>query len=77
MIFNSIRLYTFTEYSMIYVNVFLKMSLDLIKGNYRENIPSNKTETSTKSMNMYIWAISTLNRVFIRACHAQIKFSKI
>ena len=29
--------------------------------------PSNKTEVLTKSMNMYIWAIGTLNQLFIRS----------
>ena len=31
---------------------------------HRENTPLNKTEVLTKSMNMYIWAIGTLNQLF-------------
>ena len=46
------------------------------KDTHRENTLSNKTETLTKSMNIYIWAIGTLNQIFLRGCHIQIKFSK-
>ena len=34
-----------------------------IKDTPGENIPSNKTEAHMKSMNMYLWAISTLKQL--------------
>ena len=34
-----------------------------------ENTPSNKTEALTKSKNMYIWVIGTLNQLFIRGSY--------
>ena len=40
------------------------------------NAISNKTETFTKSINMHICAICTLNQLFIRGSCTQIKFSK-
>ena len=46
------------------------------KDTHRENTPSNKTEALRKSMNVYIWAIGTLNQLFIRGSCTQIKFSK-
>ena len=33
-------------------------------------------EALTKSMNMYIWGIGTVNQLFIRGSYTQIKFSK-
>ena len=39
------------------------------KDTHRENTLSNKTETLTKSMNIYIWATGTLNQIFLRGCH--------
>ena len=33
---------------------------------HKENALTNKTQVLPKSMNMYIWVISTLNRLFIR-----------
>ena len=41
-----------------------------------ENTPTNKTEALTKSMNMYIWVIGTLNQLFVRGCYAQVNFQK-
>ena len=41
-----------------------------IKDTHRENTPSNKSETLTKSMNMYIWAIGILNQLFMRGSYA-------
>ena len=41
-----------------------------------ENAVSNKTRTVTKSMNMGIWVIGTLNQLFIRGSYTQINFSK-
>ena len=38
-----------------------------------ENTPSNTTETPTKSVNLYIWAIGTLNQLFVRGSYTQIK----
>ena len=46
------------------------------KDTHRENTASNRTEALTKNMNMYIWAIGTLNQLFIRGSHTQIKFLK-
>ena len=46
------------------------------KDTHRENTLSDKTETLTKSMNIYILAISILNQLFIRGSYTQIKFSK-
>ena len=50
--------------------------MPLVKGTHRENKPSNKTETLTKSMNMYIWVIGNLNQLFIKGYYTQIKSSK-
>ena len=39
--------------------------------------PSNKTKVRTKSINMDIWVIGTLNQLFIiRGSYTEIKFSK-
>ena len=38
---------------------------------HRENIPSNKNEALTRSMNMNIWAIDPLNQLFIRGSYTQ------
>ena len=51
-------------------------SVFTVKDTHRENTPSNKTETLTKSMNMYICAIGTLNQLLIRGSYTQTKFSK-
>ena len=47
-----------------------------IKDIHRKNKPSNKTETLTKSIKMYIWEIGTLNQLFMRGSYTQINFSK-
>ena len=47
-----------------------------IKDTRRENIPTNKFEALTKSMNMYVSAIGALNQLFIRDSYTQVKFSK-
>ena len=39
-------------------------------------MPSSKTEVIMKSMNMYIWALGTLNQLLIRGTYTQINFSK-
>ena len=36
------------------------------KSTHRENTSSNKTEAPTESINVDIWAISTLNQLFTR-----------
>ena len=38
----------------------------------RENTPLNKTEVLTKSMNMYISGIDTLNELLLRGSFTQI-----
>ena len=48
----------------------------LPKDNHRGKVPSNKTQTLTKSMNMDIWVVGALNLVFIRGLSNEIKFSK-
>ena len=40
------------------------------------NTISNKTETLTRSMNMYVQAIGTLTQLFVRGSYTQIKSSK-
>ena len=37
-----------------------------IKDTHREKSPSNKTSTLRKSTNMGVWAVGTLNQLFIR-----------
>ena len=54
---------------------FLMKNLNL-KDTHRENALTNKTQGLTKSMNMDIWVLSALNKVFIRASYTEIKFSK-
>ena len=46
--------------------ISLLPNLDLLKNIPKGNIPSNETGAHTKSMSMNIWAISTLNQLFIR-----------
>ena len=36
------------------------------KDTHKEKAPSNKTPALRKSMNMGVWAIGTLNQLFIR-----------
>ena len=38
----------------------------VIKDTHREKAPSNKTPALTKSRNMGIWVVRTLNQLFIR-----------
>ena len=47
-----------------------------LKGTLGENAPSNKTETSTKSMNMGVWIVGTLCQLFITDSYTKTKFSK-
>ena len=46
------------------------------KDSHTENTPSNKTKAFTKSMNMRIWEIGTLNQPFVRGCYTEAIFSK-
>ena len=41
-------------------------SLEELKDTRREKAPSNKTPALRKSTNMGIWAVGTLNQLFIR-----------
>ena len=47
-----------------------------IKDTNKEKAPTGKTQVSTKSINMDIWVIGTLNQLFIRGSYTEIKFSK-
>ena len=58
------------------LTIIISLARKLIKDTQRGNIPSNKTQTLTKSTNMDIWLIGTLNQLFIRGFYAQNKFSK-
>ena len=37
-----------------------------LKDTHREKVPSNKTPALRKSTNMGVWAVVTLNQLFIR-----------
>ena len=41
-----------------------------------EKAPSNKTQALTKSMNVDIWVVGTLNLLFVRGFYTDTKFSK-
>ena len=45
---------------------FHKLVLSLFKDTYREKVPSNKTQTLTKGMNMEIWLVGTSDQLFLR-----------
>ena len=47
-----------------------------IKNSHREKAPSNKTQPLTKTMNMDIWVVGTVNQFFIRDSNIETKFSK-
>ena len=51
--------------SLLPLNVTV-MYLLRIKDTHREDTPSSKTEALSKSINVYIWAVGTLNQLFIR-----------
>ena len=55
---------------------FILKAFFVLKDTHRENKSSIKTEARRKNMNVYIWAIGTLNQLFIRSSCTQIKFSK-
>ena len=44
----------------------IKFILKLVKDTHREKAPSNKTPALRKSTNMGVWAVGTLNQLFIR-----------
>ena len=61
---------------LVQTNMFcLKIHWSL-KDTHKVKTPANKTETYTKSMTMYIWAIVILNQLFIRDSYTQIRFSR-
>ena len=47
-----------------------------LKDTQREKTPLNKTQSFTKSMNMDILVVGTLNQLSIRGSYTEIKFSK-
>ena len=47
---------------------------EILKDAHRENSPTNKTTTLTKSMIIEIWVIGALNQLFIRGSYTKIKF---
>ena len=60
----------------ILINKHLRSYITIIKDTHRENTPSNKTEVLTKSMNMCVWGVGTVTRLFVTDSYTQIKFSK-
>ena len=44
------------------------MSYFEVKNTHREKVPSNETLVLTKSTNMGIWVVGTLNQLFISGC---------
>ena len=56
--------------------MLIKEEFDTFKDTHREKESSNKIQGLTKSINMGIWIISTLNQLFMRDSYTQIKFSK-
>ena len=46
------------------------------KDTHREKAPSNKTPALRKSTNMGVWAVGTLNQLFIRGSLTETKLSK-
>ena len=53
------------------------LHIAITKDIHWENTPSNKTEVLPKSMNMYIWEISTVNQLFVRDSYTQISLKKM
>ena len=48
-----------------------------LKDTYKENTPSYKTQALTKSMNLDIYIVGTLDQHFTVGSNSEIKFSKI
>ena len=46
------------------------------KDTHGKNTSSNKIAALTKSMNIYIWAIATVNQLFVRGLKLKLTFSK-
>ena len=49
---------------ILHINHYNTLIKNQVKDTQRENIPSNKTQTLTKIMNMSTWEIGTLNQLF-------------
>ena len=49
---------------------------NLLKDTHRQKAPSNKTPALKKSKNMGVWAVGTLNQLFIRGFLTETKLSK-
>ena len=49
---------------------------DFLKYTDREKAPPNKTPALRKSTNMGVWAVGTLNQLFIRGSLTETKLSK-
>ena len=64
---NTLRLedFSITSFTMFCVLMYIKLSLQF-KDTHREKAPSNKTPAFRKSTNMGVWAVGTLNQLFIR-----------
>ena len=45
---------------------FDELKEEVLKDTHREKAPSNKTPAIIKSTNMGVWAVGTLNQLFIR-----------
>ena len=45
---------------------FFLLSINSIKDTHKEKAPSNKTPVLRKSTNKGVWAVGTLNQLFIR-----------
>ena len=50
--------------------------LDALKDTHREKAPSNKTPVLRKGTNMGVWAVATLNQLFITGSWTETKLSK-
>ena len=58
-----------------WVNLSIKIHFqNPFKDTHREKAPSNKTPALRKSTNMGVWAVGTLNQLFIRG--SETKLSK-
>ena len=53
-----------------------RSSHQFFKDTHKENTPSSKTEMLSKSLNMYIWVVGTLNQLSARSSYTQINFFK-
>ena len=62
------RLEIFTNFYKVFVRIFA------FKDTHRENTPSNKTQSPTKSISMEIWVVDTLSQLFLRGSHTQVKY---